>query len=113
MVVMTAHSQITRIDDPTQPTYDRHGLKLHKRASALAGEYSDIIMYACMQTITTTEESSFGNKRNRAVSTGERICHTTPNPAYVAKNRYGLPDIIALEWDAISKALSTQQQKDK
>ena len=43
--------------DPTLPAYDRHGLKLHKRPSALAEEFADVVLYAAMQTNTITEDS--------------------------------------------------------
>ena len=62
-VIMIAHSQVQRVEDPTPPAYDRHGLKLHKRASALAEEFADVVLYAAMQTNTITEDSGFNNKR--------------------------------------------------
>jgi len=43
-VVMIAHSQVQRVEDPTLPAYDRHGLKLHKRASALAVSYTQLTL---------------------------------------------------------------------
>ena len=45
-VIMIAHSQVQRVEDPTLPAYDRHGLKLHKRASALAEKFADVVLYA-------------------------------------------------------------------
>ena len=110
IVVMIAHSQVIRIEDPTQPAFDSHGLKLHKRAAALAEEFADIIGFAALKTMAVSEESGFNSQRIRAKTTGERILHMDPSPAYVAKNRYGLPDRFPLHWptfwDAYQDALN-------
>ena len=84
-VIMIAHSQVQRVEDPTLPAYDRHGLKLHKRASALAEEFADVVLYAAMQTNTITEDSGFNNKRTRATTTGERVMHTVGQPAFLCQ----------------------------
>lgn len=105
MIVMTAHSQVVRVEDPTMPTYDTHDLKLHKRAAALAEEFADVILFAAVQTNTVTEDTGFNNKRTRATTTGNRIMHTVGQPAFLAKNRYSLPSPLPLAWDAFSEAM--------
>jgi len=105
VIVMTAHSQTVRVEDPTMPAYDTHTLKLHKRAAALAEEFADVVLYAAMQTNTVTEDLGFKKTRTRATTTGERIVFTTGTPAHLAKNRYGLPAVLPLEWAAFADAL--------
>lgn len=107
-VIMTAHSQIVHIEDPTQPAYDAHGLKLHKRAAALAEEFSDIILFCAYRTMTHSEDLGFGNKRTRAVTTGERIMYAQGTPAFTAKNRHHLPTSLPLSWDALVAAMQQQ-----
>lgn len=107
IVIMTAHSEIKKVEDPTMPSYDRHDLKLHKRASALADEFSDVILYATLMTKTVSEDQGFGNKRVRAVTTGERLMHTVGQPAFLAKSRFPIPSPLPLEWDALSEALGS------
>ena len=104
-VVLLAHSQIIRVEDPQHPAYDMHGLKLHKRAAALSAEYADVIGFASTKTFTTTEEAGFGQKRTRAVSTGERVLHLVGSAAYVAKNRYHMPDSVNLTWESLAEFL--------
>lgn len=104
-IIMTAHSQVVRVEDPTLPAYDRHGLKLHKRAAALAEEFADVILFAAVQTNTVTEDAGFNNKRVRATSTGERIMHTVGQPAFVAKSRFSLPSPLPLTWEAFAQAM--------
>lgn len=107
-VVMTAHSQIVRVEDPTMPSYDTRDLKLHKRAAGLVEEFADVILYAAVQTNTITEDSGFNNKRVRATSTGERVMHTVGQPAFLAKNRYSLPSPMPLAWDAFAQSMGFQ-----
>ena len=107
-VIMLAHGTITRVEDPIHPAYDTHGLKLHKRASALAEEYSDIIGFAATKTIITTEKKkgSFNEEmRSRALTTGERVLYLTGTPAFSAKNRYHMPDCVSLDWTEFKKNL--------
>ena len=104
-VIMIAHGAITRVEDPIHPAYDTHGLKLHKRASAIAEEYSDIVGYAALKTLLTTESAGFGEKRNRAISTGEHVLYLSGTPGYSAKNRYHMPDMVPLSWDEFAKYL--------
>ncbi len=99
-IIMTAHSQITRIEDPEHAPFDMHDLKLHKKAAALCREFADVIGYASLKKIIKTEEGKgFNADRTRAISTGERIINLDPSPAYAAKNRYNLPSKLPLVWD--------------
>lgn len=105
LVVMTAHSAIVKVEDPTLPSYDTRDLKLHKRAGPLVEEFADVILYAAVQTNTVTEDSGFNNKRVRAVTTGNRVMHTVGQPAFLAKNRFSLPTPLPLAWGAFAQAM--------
>lgn len=105
-IVMIAHSQIIRVEDPSLPAYDSRDLKLHKRAAALAEEFADVILYAAVQTNTVTEDAGFNNKRIRATTSGERIMHTVGQPAFLAKNRFSLPTPLPLAWEAFAQAMN-------
>jgi hypothetical protein len=48
----------------------------------------------------------FNKTNNRGFSTGERLLFTSEKPAYMAKNRYGLPDSIPMTWDAFTQAIA-------
>lgn len=99
IVICTAHSQIVRVEDPLLPAYDRHALKLHKRAAGLAEEYADVILFATLETQLVGEKQKFEKeKRIRAMTTGTRIMHTVGQPAFLAKNRYALPSPLPLAW---------------
>ena len=41
----------------------------------------------------------------RALGTGKRVMHTEERPAFLAKNRYGLPDTLPLSWAEFMAAM--------
>lgn len=105
-VILLAHHEIKRFDAPDSEPYDRYQIKLHKAAGALVQEWADVIGFANYQVITKKEEVGFDKKVTRGIGTGERLLHLSARPAFVAGNRYGLPDQIPLRWDEFLKALS-------
>lgn len=104
-IIMTAHSETKRVEDPMLAAYDTHDLKLHKRAAALAEEFADVILFAAVQTNTVTEDAGFNSKRTRAVTTGQRVIHTVGQPAFLAKNRFNLPPVLPLTWADFAGAM--------
>ena len=109
VVLMTAHSQIMHIEDPTSTVYDMHTLKLHKRAGALAEEFADVVGFAAVKVMTKSEDTGFNNKRTRAITTGERLLHVDANPAYTAKTRYTMPGSMELSWASFENAMQGEQ----
>jgi len=113
-VVMIAHQQIVTIEDPDHPAYQSAEIKLHKRAAALAKEYTDVILQAKIKTFVNvdTAEKKTSNKndgdtrRRLATTTGQRVIITQPKPGATAKNRYHLPSELPLSWDAFEAALN-------
>lgn len=107
-IICIAHEQLTKVKDPSQTSdYDSYSLKLNKRATALVSEWADIIGFAYHEVYTRqVDPTNKLNKDVKAVSTGTRKLHLNPNPAYVAGNRYGIPD-TPLSWAAFSQAMAT------
>jgi hypothetical protein len=105
-VVLIAHDEIRKFEPVDSEPYDYAALKLHKKAAGLIEEWADVIGYAKLRTLIRTEDKAFGAKHSRAVALGDvRELHVGQNPAYVSGNRYGLPDVLPLEWSALSDAL--------
>lgn len=99
--ILIAHSEIKRFDAPDSDPFDRYQIKLHKGAAALVQEWADVIGFAQFETAVKKTETGFGATRTRGIGTGRRLLHVVEKPAYVAKNRYGLPDTIPLDWNAL------------
>lgn len=96
-IVQIAHHQIKRFDAPDTDPYDRYGIKLHKTASALIAEDSDIIFFVNYKTFTKEKDVGFNKNVTRALGNGQRVLFTTETPAWQAGNRYGMPPEIPLE----------------
>lgn len=105
--ILIAHTEVKRFDAPDTDAYDRYQIKLHRSASALVVEWADIVGFAQMETVIKKEAQGFQN-RVRGISTGRRILRTNETPAYLAKNRYSLPDPLPLDWQSLIAALTPQ-----
>lgn len=104
-VILIAHSEIKRFDSPDMDSYDRYQIKLHRMASALVQEWADIIGFAQVETSIKKEDAGFNKKKAKGISTGRRLLRVVEKPAYVAKNRYNLPDSLPLDWGTLVEAI--------
>ena len=106
IVILIAHTTIKRFDSPEVEPYDRYQPKLQERSNAVCREWVDALMFANYKTIVKKDDVGFNQTSNRGISTGERMLFTSERPAYMAKNRYNLPDSIPLSWDAFAEAIN-------
>ncbi len=109
-IMQIAHTDIKRFDSPEHDPYDRYVIKLHARAAALLQEYADIVLFANYRISTVKADVGFNKKVNRALGSGERVIHTSERPAFLAKNRYGLPDTLPLDWAVFAQAMPEKLQ---
>jgi hypothetical protein len=92
-VVLLAHSTVERFDDPETVSYDRYEIDLHDKLSGMFEREMDGILLLKKPVTVKTEEQGFNQKRARADGGGDTVwIHTAGRPAFVAKNRYGMPD---------------------
>jgi hypothetical protein len=105
-VILIAHTTIKRFDSPEVEPYDRYQPKLQERSNAVVREWSDAVLFANYRTIVKKDDVGFNQTSNRGISTGERLLFTSERPAYMAKNRYNMPESIPLSWDAFAEAIS-------
>lgn len=104
-VILLAHAQVKRFDSPEVEPFDRYSPKLQERSSALVQEWCDAVFFANFKLFVTKAEVGFNREVSRGMTTGERVMYTTEKPAFLAKNRYGLPDSLPLSWDAFAGAI--------
>ena len=105
-VILIAHSQIKRFEAPDTEAYERYEIKLQRGAAALVQEWADVIGFANFETAIKKENTGMSGTRARGIATGRRLMHVVEKPAYVAKNRYGMPDSILLDWNALLTAMT-------
>lgn len=92
-VILVGHSTIQKMEDPTSDPYDRYTIDTHKKNIPVIVNNADAVLFARHDLIVKEKENS---KRLRAIPTGERFLHCLESPAYVAKNRFGLPEKVKM-----------------
>lgn len=90
-VVYIAHSAINQVDDPMTASYSRFDIRLHKRAVGIFQDEVDCIFFL-NQDVVVKADNTKKDARVRADGGGNRWLFASPRPAFVAKNRYGIPD---------------------
>lgn len=97
MIILLGHSTIKRVNNPTTDSYDSYTLGINKHALEKLLGWADAVLFACEKVFTKTEDLGFNKKKNKAIG-GGRVLHTIEKPSHTAKNRYGLPYEIPLDW---------------
>lgn len=111
IVGIVCHSCVITINDPLNEAYDAYKLKLHSPkkgngACELFQEWADIIGFANMRVVTVKSKTDKGGENYRGVSTKERVLFLDPSPAYIAKNRYSLPEELPLDFNVLLESLA-------
>ncbi|MDX1471960.1 MAG: ATP-binding protein [Flavobacteriaceae bacterium] len=95
-IILIAHSEVKVFHDPlTEAGYDKYQLQLNQKSAAKVRQAVDAVLF-CKQEVYTKE-----NKQSKVKAYGDskRILYTEMRPTHDAKNRYGLPSEIDLDWD--------------
>lgn len=106
-VVLTAHAHLKKFEQPDEMgAYDRWELKLGKKTSSqtapLVKEWADMVLFANYKTMVYNVDGQGAQKGKNKVQGGKRVMYTTHHPCWDAKNRYGLPEEIQMEYEAIA-----------
>lgn len=107
-IILIGHCCIKRFDSPETEPYDRFMPRLPERTSALIREWSDGVLFCNYRTVIKKADVGFNQQVSRGISTGERLLFTSETPAYMAKNRWGLPPSLPLSFDALTSAIAGQ-----
>lgn len=101
-VIVLAHTAIRSFKDPTSDGWDMYEIKVHKGVASLFSEWCDAVLFANHEQVATKDART---KRSRGVSTGERLLYCHSNAAYIAGNRFNLPETLPLSWEALAHAM--------
>jgi GTPase SAR1 family protein len=99
-VVLTAHAMMRKFEQPDAAgAYDRWELKLSKQVAPLIKEWPDMLLFANYKTIVSDVQKATGKGK---VQGGRRVMYASHHPCWDAKNRYGLPDMMDFDYQAIA-----------
>lgn len=102
--VLTAHAVLRKFEQPDEMgSYDRWEMKLGKKTtnqiSPLIKEWADMVLFANYKTISVATDDK--GKKHKGMGGKERVMYTTHHACWDAKNRYGLPDEIPMDYEQI------------
>ena len=112
-VVLIAHSQVIKHQDPATDAYDRYAPRLHKQADAMVREWCDEVLFVNRKVYTTEKDTGFNRKVTKASGGIERVMYTTEKPSHLAKNRLDLPDELPFAWSELAKYLPCLPEEKK
>ena len=99
-VVFTAHAQMRKFEQPDElGAYDRWEMKLSKKCAALLKEWADMVLFCNYKTDVITDN----NTKSKKATGGKRVMYASHHPCWDAKNRYGLPDQMDMDFKKIEK----------
>lgn len=110
-VLLLAHSETAKYENPETEPYDRYGPRLHKSASQLVQQWVDECLFASHKVFTVKDDQGFGKERARGVGGEQRVIKTVERAAHLAKNRLELPPEIPLAWTEYDKYLNPKKAK--
>jgi hypothetical protein len=93
-IIALAHSHVRKFNNPEGGDFDRYEMKLHAKSAGIIKEWCDALLFARLEVFTHDVK-----KKTKGVDSGTRLIHTTRTAAFDAKNRYGLPAQIPLNWE--------------
>jgi len=90
-IVILAHFDIKRFDEPGTEGYDRYVPRLHKKVVDLLVDDVDMVGFINQKKVIKTQEGGFNKKHSHAEGHGTRVIYLEERPGFVAKSRYKTP----------------------
>lgn len=104
-VVVTAHAKMRKFEQPDEmDAYDRWKMKLSKQVAPLPKEWCDILFFCNYQTFLVTSENN-----TQKAQDSKRVMYTSHHPAWDAKSRVALPEVLELDYKHIAHIFSMRQ----
>lgn len=105
-----AHAQLRKIEAPEETgAYDHWEMKLAKKIGPMVKEWADLLIF-CNYKIMVIKGANPMEKNK--VAGGKRVMYTSHHPIWDAKNRFGLPEELPLEYKSIQSVFERQPQPE-
>ena len=107
-VVITAHAKMRKFEQPDEMgAYDRWEMKLTKQVAPMLKEWADMVLFANYKTYVVEDDKT----KSKKAQGGKRVMYTTHNPCWDAKNRAGLDDCVAFDYESIRAVIEGENKK--
>lgn len=113
-VVITAHAQLRKVELPEEMgAYDHWEMKTSKKVAPMIREWADAVFFLNYKTVIINVDGKGQTKGKNKAQGGRRVMHTNHTPFWDAKNRFGLPDEIPLDYSEIAHIFQTPASASK
>ena len=113
-VVLTAHAKMRMFEQPDElGAYDRWEMKLTKQTAPMVKEWADMVLFANYKTFVINVDGQGVQKGKNKAQGGKRVMYTSHHSCWDAKNRYGLPEELPFEYEAIRAVMENQEADGK
>lgn len=110
-VVLLAHAQIEKFDDPTSAKYDRYSPDIERRyAWPAVNRWCSAVLFGKFRTIVDRVDKM--TRKGKGIGGDERVLYCQQRDAYVAKNMFGMKAELSMgdnpadNWGIIIKEIS-------
>ena len=108
-VVFCGHAQLRKIEKPEETgAYDHWELKCSKKVAPLVKEWCDLLLFCNYDSVIIHGNNPM--EKNR-ITGNKRVMYANHAPTFDAKNRFGLPDKMPLEYDSIRSVFEREKPK--
>ena len=108
-IVITAHAQLRKVELPEEMgAYDHWEMKTSKKVAPLIREWADAVLFLNYKVNVINIDNQGAAKGKNKAQGGRRVIHTNHTPFWDAKNRYGMPDELPLEYESIAPLFADQ-----
>lgn len=102
-VVITAHAALRKVELPEElGAYDHWEMKTSKKVAPMIKEWADVVLFCNYQVNVVNTDGKGTMKGKNKAQGGRRVIHTTHTPFWDAKNRFGMPEELPLEYASIA-----------
>ena len=102
-----AHAQLRKIEQPEETgAYDHWELKCSKKVAPLVKEWADLILFCNYDTVVIHGNNPMEANR---ITGNKRVMYANHAPTFDAKNRFGLPDKMPLDYEPIKEIFERAQ----
>ncbi len=102
-VVITAHATLRKVELPEElGAYDHWEMKTSKKVAPMIKEWADVVLFLNYQVNVVNVDGKGTVKGKNKAQGGRRVIHTTHTPFWDAKNRFGMPEELPLEYASIA-----------
>lgn len=109
-VVITAHATLRKVELPEElGAYDHWEMKTSKKVAPMIKEWADVVLFLNYQVNVVNTDGKGTMKGKNKAQGGRRTIHTTHTPFWDAKNRFGMPEELPLEYASIAPLFDGQE----